>query len=261
MKISIIGTGYVGLCTGVGFAVRGHDVTCVDIDKEKIDSINAGKSPIYEPGLDESLARVLKEGRLRATTNTKEAIMNSDVTFISVGTPSKEDGSIDLKYIEQASRDIGAALKDKDWHIVVVKSTVVPGTSENVVGKGLEGAADEYLSMEKLFDAVYSCNHPDFVNIESIDRVDFRPGKSVYKVRSNTNHAEIQVCAVSGKILNTAVRRSDFLEDLHDGSFFGEWMHGKVLPVVAVSNIILAISGLYLWLGPKFRRKKKTQKA
>ncbi len=127
--------------------------------------------------------------------------------------------------------------------------------------KGLEGAVDEYLSMEKLFDAVYSCNPPDFVNIESIDRVDFRPGQSVYKVRSNTNHAEIQVCAVSGKILNTAVRRSDFLEQLHDGSFFGEWMHDKVLPALALFNIILAISGLYLWLGPKFRRKKKTQKA
>jgi len=121
---------------------------------------------------------------------------------------------------------------------------------------GLEGAADEYLSMEKLLDVVYSCNHPDFENIESIDRVDFRPGKSVYKVRSNTNHAEIQVCAVSGKILNIAFRRSDFLEQLHDGSFFGKWMHGKVLPVVAVCNIILAISGLYLWLGPKLGRKK-----
>jgi uncharacterized iron-regulated membrane protein len=122
--------------------------------------------------------------------------------------------------------------------------------------KGLEGAVGEYLSMEKLFDAVYSCNHPDFENIESIDRVDFRPDKNVYKVRSKTNHTEIQVCAVSGEVLNIACRRSDFLEQLHDGSFFGGWMHDKVMPVIAVSNIILAISGLYLWLGPKFRRKK-----
>ena len=110
-------------------------------------------------------------------------------------------------------------------------------------------AADALVERLKEFDGVSQ--------MES----DFRPGKNVYKVRSKTNHSEIQVCAVSGKILNTDVRRSDFLENLHDGSFFGEWMHDKVLPVVAVSNIILAISGLYLWLGPKFRRKKKTQKA
>jgi uncharacterized iron-regulated membrane protein len=126
--------------------------------------------------------------------------------------------------------------------------------------KGLEGTVDKYLSMEKLFDAVYSCNHPDFVNLASIDRVDFRPSENVYKVTSKTNHAEIQVCAVSGTILNTAVRRSDFLEGLHDGSFFGEWMHGKVMPVLAISNVILAASGLYLWLGPKLKRKKKSHR-
>jgi uncharacterized iron-regulated membrane protein len=126
--------------------------------------------------------------------------------------------------------------------------------------KGLEGTVDKYISMEKLFDAVYGCNHPDFVNFESIDRVDFRPSKNVYKVRSKTNHAEIQVCAVSGKILNTDVRRSDFLEGLHDGSYFGEWMHGKVMPAFAISNVILAVSGLYLWLGPKLKRKKKSHR-
>lgn len=159
MKISIMGTGYVGLCTGVGLAVRGHDVTCVDIDKEKINSINTGKSPIYEPGLDESLARVLKEERLRATSDVKGAIKNSEVTFISVGTPSKEDGSIDLKYIEQVSRDIGSVLGEKDgWHVVVVKSTVVPGTTEDIVKKNLEGASGKQAG-----DGFGLCMNPEFL--------------------------------------------------------------------------------------------------
>jgi UDPglucose 6-dehydrogenase len=139
MKISVIGTGYVGLCTGVGFAIKGHNVICVDIDEKKIKMINSGKSPIYEPLLDGYLKKVLKEKRFEATKDIDYAIKKTDISFISVGTPSRPDGSIDLRYIEQASKDIGNALKNKnDYHIVVVKSTVLPGTTENVVKKNIE---------------------------------------------------------------------------------------------------------------------------
>jgi UDPglucose 6-dehydrogenase len=138
MKISIIGTGYVGLITGVGFASRGHDVTCVDIDQKKVDMINRGEPPIYEKGLKEFLGQLAGK-KLRATTDLEKAVRDTDVTFISVGTPSRKDGSIDLCYIEQAARGIGNVLKDKSlFHTVVVKSTVVPGTTENTVQKAIE---------------------------------------------------------------------------------------------------------------------------
>ncbi|MCK4532122.1 MAG: UDP-glucose/GDP-mannose dehydrogenase family protein, partial [Candidatus Aenigmarchaeota archaeon] len=88
MNISMIGTGYVGLSTGIGFAVKGNDVVCVDIDREKVEKINQGVSPIYEPLLEDYLKRVLKDGKFRATTDLKEAIEQTEVSFISVGTPS-----------------------------------------------------------------------------------------------------------------------------------------------------------------------------
>jgi len=123
--------------------------------------------------------------------------------------------------------------------------------------KGQEGATAELISMQRVFDTVLACNHPDFPNIEAIDRIDFRPGKRVHKVRSKTHHAEIQIDAITGEVLNIATRPSDFLEQLHDGSMLGEWIHGKVMPVAAIANIILVVSGLYLWLGPKLRRKRQ----
>ncbi len=159
MKISIVGTGYVGLCTGVGFASKGNDVICVDIDKEKVDKINSGIPPIYEQGLEEMLKKNLDEKRIRATADIKDAVMNSDVTFISVGTPSWEDGSIDLKYIEQASLDIGNVLKEKGgYHVVVVKSTVVPETTEKVALPALEKA-----SGKKAGEGFGVCMNPEFL--------------------------------------------------------------------------------------------------
>ncbi len=132
MKISIIGTGYVGLVTGVCLAEKGHEAVCVDVDKRKIDMINRGKSPFFENGLDDLLARNLGS-RFSATTNLREAVFGTDVTMIAVGTPF--DGrSIDLSFIKEVSTNIGAALKDKpSYHLVVVKSTVVPGTTDEVV--------------------------------------------------------------------------------------------------------------------------------
>ncbi len=141
MKISIIGTGYVGLVSGVGFASKGHDVTCVDIIQEKVDKINDGVPPIYEKGLDDLLKDVVDKNKLRATTDTLEAVKNTDVTFVCVGTPSREDGSIDISGIEQAAEDISEALEQKDdYHVVCVKSTVVPGTTDQKVLPILENS-------------------------------------------------------------------------------------------------------------------------
>src|SRR3954469_9604410 len=141
MKISVVGTGYVGLVSGVCFAEQGgHSVVCVDIDRAKVDSINRGVPPIHEAGLDELLRK--KAGKLlTATTQLEPAILGSDLTLIAAGTPF--DGrEIDLKYVKQIATEIGAALKKKPgYHVVVVKSTVVPGTTDIVVLPLLEEAS------------------------------------------------------------------------------------------------------------------------
>ena len=132
MNISIIGIGYVGLVTGVCFAELGNDVICVDVDEKKIEMINRGVSPIYEEGLEQLL--VENKGRIEGTRDYEYAIRNTDVTFICVGTPSRDDGGIDLKFVKEAAEEIGKQLRSKDrWHLVVVKSTVLPGTTGGVV--------------------------------------------------------------------------------------------------------------------------------
>lgn len=134
MKISIIGSGYVGLTAGTGLASKDHNVTCIDIDEEKVEKINNGECPIYEKGLPELLEEVVSKGNLNASTNTEEAVKNSDATFLSVGTPMQDDGSINLNYIKQATRDAAKGLKEKEeFHLFVVKSTVVPGTTEDQI--------------------------------------------------------------------------------------------------------------------------------
>ncbi len=134
MKISIIGTGYVGLVSGVGFASKGHDVTCIDIVDEKVDKINRAEPPIYEEGLEELLKDVVSNEKLKATTDTGKAVKETELTFICVGTPSKQDGSVDLSGVEKAVQDMVQPLKEKDeYHVFCVKSTVVPGTTEEKV--------------------------------------------------------------------------------------------------------------------------------
>ncbi len=140
MKVAIIGgTGYVGLCTGVGFAAKGHTVFCVGRDRNKIEGLKKGIVPIYEPGVEEWLKINRNSGNFIPTDSLEDSIKNADVTFICVGTPSGKDGRIDLKDIRDASRRVGEALKHIDkYHVVVVKSTVVPGTTEDVVIREIE---------------------------------------------------------------------------------------------------------------------------
>ena len=140
MRISVIGTGYVGLVSGACFAETGHDCVCVDVDASKVERINRGEPPIHENGL-EALLKKHVGTRLRATTDLRAAVLDSDITFIAVGTPF--DGTrIDLSFIREAARQIGVALRDKaGYHVVVVKSTVVPGTTDEVVLTELEKAS------------------------------------------------------------------------------------------------------------------------
>ncbi len=139
MNICVIGTGYVGLTTAVGFTAVGNKVIIVGKNKKKIDKINKGVLIIYEPGMGKELEKCVKNKSLQATDNLEYAIKNSDIDFICVGTPSREDGSIDLSDVEKISQDIGKVLKSlNEYHVVVVKSTVVPQTTEEIVIPNLE---------------------------------------------------------------------------------------------------------------------------
>ena len=132
MKISVFGIGYVGVVSAACLAKDGHDVIAVDVDPGKIEAINSGVSPIVEDGIDELVRDMVAAGKLRATLDTKYAIDNTDASFICVGTPSAPDGSVGLSYVEDVCRNIGAALANKpDYHSVVVRSTIVPGSTES----------------------------------------------------------------------------------------------------------------------------------
>ena len=130
MKISVIGTGYVGLVTGTCFAETGNFVTCVDIDVSKVEKLNNGKVTIYEPGLEPLFERNIRQDRLHFTTNLKEGIADAEVIFLALPTPPGEDGSADLKYVLEAAKDLGGLLKQ--YTVIVDKSTVPVGTAEKV---------------------------------------------------------------------------------------------------------------------------------
>lgn len=128
MKIAIFGTGYVGLVTGVCLSDIGHEITCIDIDKKKVEKMKGGISPIYEPGLDKLMQKNIKAGRLSFTTEYSEVLKHVDLIYIAVGTPQKEDGSANLQYIEQVALEIAGSI-EKDM-IIVTKSTVPVGTND-----------------------------------------------------------------------------------------------------------------------------------
>jgi GDP-mannose 6-dehydrogenase len=175
MNLSVIGLGYVGAVCSACFTNEGNNVIGVDIDKVKIDLINNGKSPIVEKDLDEYIKRNVEAGRLKATTDLKYAIENSDITIISVGTPSKSNGDIDLGYIKEAAKSIGEVLKEKNaFHIVSMRSTVLPGTARNVVIPTIE----KYSGKKVGVDFGYVSN-PEFLR-ESTAIWDFyNPPKTV----------------------------------------------------------------------------------
>lgn len=153
MRIAIIGTGYVGLVTGACFAELGHHVICIDCDEEKVKLLKSGGIPIYEPGLDQLLARNVAEKRLSFSTSTREGVEQSDVIFIAVPTPPLPDGSVDLSFIESVARDIAASMTG--YRIVVDKSTVPVRTGEKVAE-----TIKRYCKAKVEFDVV---SNPEFL--------------------------------------------------------------------------------------------------
>ncbi len=152
MQILIVGTGYVGLVTGACFAEMGHTVTCLDIDCEKIENLNSGIIPIYEPGLEEIVKRAVKNKRLIFTTDYAQSVKNADVYFIAVPTPSRPDGSCDISYVEAAAREIASHMQS--YKIIVNKSTVPVGTAHRIT------AMIKQMRPDLTFDVV---SNPEFL--------------------------------------------------------------------------------------------------
>lgn len=139
MRLSVFGLGYVGCVSAACFAGEGHEVVGVDVNATKAEIINRGQSPIVEAGIKELIGEVVAAGRLRATTDSAEAIKDSDVSLVCVGTPSNPNGSLNLTYVKRVCQEIGAALEPKRArHIIIIRSTMLPGTIENVVVPTLE---------------------------------------------------------------------------------------------------------------------------
>lgn len=229
MKVSVIGTGYVGLVSGVCLAEMGHEVICVDVDQQKVDKINQATPPIYENGLAELLKKNIGV-RLRATINFKQAILDTELSLIAVGTPF--DGSaIDLRYIEEVSRQIGSVLKEKDtYHVVVVKSTVVPGTTDDVVRpileetSGKQAGRDFGVGMNPEFlregEAVPDFMAPDRIVLGGIDdkTLDvmaelYRVFEGVEKIRTTAKTAEM-IKYAANSLLATMISFSNEIGNL-----------------------------------------------
>jgi UDPglucose 6-dehydrogenase len=229
MKISIVGTGYVGMVTGACLAEKGHKVVCVDVDARKVRSINAGVPPIHERGLGPMLRRNAGN-RLRAVADLKAAVQETDLTLVAVGTPF--DGkAIDLTQIREAAAQIGRALREKkSWHMVVIKSTVVPGTTENEVlpilerESGLKAGEGFGVGMNPEFltegEAVEDFMRPDRLVLGAIDKRSLKALEELYdvfpgveRIRVNCRTAEM-IKYSSNALLATMISFSNEMANL-----------------------------------------------
>jgi len=190
-SISVIGMGYVGLCTAAAFASKGFRTVGIDIDEKKIEQIQQGRAPIYEPQLDAMLKEAVRKKLLVATSDISQAT-NTSSTFLTVGTPSRKDGSIDLNYVEKATEQLGTALRQKkSYHLVIVKSTVVPGTTRKTVRPILARSSSKSIGADlglcsnpeflKEGTAINDALHPDKIIIGSDDKKSSGVLKQLYK--------------------------------------------------------------------------------
>lgn len=178
MNIAIVGTGYVGLVSGTCFAEMGVNVTCVDVNEEKIKKLLNGEVPIYEPGLDEMVLRNYKEGRLNFTTDLTTCLNGVDIIFSAVGTPPDEDGSADLSYVLEVARTVG---RNMDRYVLLVtKSTVPVGTAKKV-----EAAIQEELDKRKVKIEFDVASNPEFLKEGAAIQDFMKPDRVVVGVESD----------------------------------------------------------------------------
>src|SRR6478672_1156238 len=210
MKVSVFGLGYVGSVSAASFAADGHTVVGVDVNPDKVASLNEGRSPIVEKGLQELIQTASANGALRATTSTDEAIHATDLSLLCVGTPSRKNGSLDLSYLERVCEQIGAALKTKDdYHVVVVRSTVLPGTTHEIVIPTLENA-----SGKKYGTGFGVTVNPEFLR-EGTAIHDFRnPPLTLvgHNYKSDAAPTEALYARVQAPLVTTSIRTAEMIK-------------------------------------------------
>jgi len=187
LKLSVFGLGYVGtVCAGC-FSADGHEVIGVDVNPDKVDALNSGTSPIIEPDIGDLIREATAQGRLRATTSAQEAILGSEVSFVCVGTPSRSNGDLDLSHVRAVCQEIGSALRAKPGpHTVVLRSTMLPGSTEQVAIPALEAG-----SGRRVGDGLTVCYNPEFLR-EGSSVKDFRsPPKVVVGVMAEGDAAPL----------------------------------------------------------------------
>lgn len=175
MKISVFGLGYVGCVTATCLAANGHSVIGVDVNSHKVNLVESGHSPISEPGLDEMMGRVVKSGQLRATLDADSAVLETEVSLICVGTPSNHNGCVNLQFIDNVCSQIGESLgRQESYHVVVVRSTVLPGTVINRLIPILEQKSSRHAGID--FGV---CMNPEFLREGSAIKDYYHPGNTV----------------------------------------------------------------------------------
>jgi len=258
VDIAVIGTGYVGLVTGACLADFGNDVVCVDIDEKKIQTLNDGKIPIYEPGLDKIVKRNGSEGRLRFSTDLPAAIRSSRAIFIAVGTPPKPDGSADLRYVEEVARTIARFMNGPK--LVVTKSTVPIGTGRmiekilNEAGNGAHGSVASNPEFLREGSAIEDFMKPDRVVIGAADQESIELMREIYAplhsleipfVVTNVESAELIKYASNG-FLATKI---SFINEI---AVLCELLGGDVQDVARGIGLDSRIGSKFLQAGPGF---------
>ena len=210
MNVSVFGLGYVGTVSAASFAADGHTVVGVDVNPDKVASVNDGRSPIVEKGLDELIRDNAANGRLRATTSTQDAVGATDLSLICVGTPSRRNGSLDLSYLARVCEQIGQALANKPgYHVVVVRSTVLPGTTHEVVIPALEKT-----SGKKYGTGFGVTVNPEFLR-EGTAIKDFRqPPMTLvgHNYKSDAQPTEALYGKVEAPLVNTSIRTAEMIK-------------------------------------------------
>lgn len=204
MNLSIFGLGYVGtVCAGC-LTAEGHTVIGVDVNADKVNGLNAGLAPIVEPGIPELLAAAHQQKRLRATSSVDDAILSSDISLVCVGTPSQANGSLDLTYMRRVCQEIGAALRSKPGpHLVVLRSTMLPGTTDDVLVPIIEAS-----SGKKLGSGFDVCYNPEFLREGTSVHDFYNPPKIVVGASSGpAGDALLSLYAgIEAPVLRTSVR-------------------------------------------------------
>ena len=232
MHVSIVGSGYVGTTVAACLADLGHDVTNVDVDEDIVAAINDGESPIHEPGLADLVADHAGEN-LRATTDY-DAVRETDVTFLALPTPSEEDGAIDLAYMEAGAESLGEALAEKDGdHLVVVKSTVVPGSTEEVVTPAIEETSGKTAG-----EGFHVAMNPEFLRMGTAVEDFLDPQKIVFGARESAAYDTLGdvfaplVDSSEAAVVETGIREAEMIKYANNG-----FLAAKVSLINDIGNV------------------------